>query len=213
MQHAMLSAAQISTLCGVDEHTVEQRIEEGCLFSTLREHATDRSHWRVPRDHVRRLLTQSDQPSDPTVLIVTFSPARNSSQVTAEVRAQIYEVGPDTLDALCHWLDLGGEPVSASDDLPAFGDRLERLFALITQPDGTPFTNKTIAKRAGLTDGKYVWKLRNTKKRARNPKLSTVTALARAFGVSPIHFFVHSDVCALMAKDRQSKEEMPGETR
>jgi transcriptional regulator with XRE-family HTH domain len=205
MQHTLLSAAQISALCGVDVCIVERWIEERRLFGALREYATSQDCWRTPHDHVERFLAESDQPSDPAALVVVFSPIRDSCQTTPEVRAHVYEVSLDTLHTLQCWLDLGGEPATASDDCPAFGDRLERLFALVTQPDGTPFTNETIAERAGLTDGTYVWKLRNKKWRAQDPKLSTVAALARAFGVSPLHFFVHNDVYALLAKERQSK--------
>ncbi|MBN1813203.1 MAG: hypothetical protein JXA14_15310 [Anaerolineae bacterium] len=207
MRHDTLSAAQISALCGVDERTIERWIKAGHFSGAFRERAAGQDHRRVPRAHVEQFLADRDQPSDPTALIVVFSPVRGDSQTApAEVEAQIYEVGLDTLHTLCHWLDLGGEPAPASDDLPAFGDRLERLFALITRPDGTPFTNEAIAQRAGLADGTYVWKLRNKRWRAQDPKLSTVAALARAFGVSPMHFFVHDDVYALLAKKRQSKE-------
>jgi hypothetical protein len=193
MQHTALSVAQVSALCGVGERTVEQWIEEGRFSGALREHAAGKDHRHVPL-------------SDSTALVVILSPMQGNCQTApAEVQAQIYEVGPDTLDALRHWLDPGGEPVPASDEPPDFGDRLERLFALVTRPDGTPFTNEEIAQRAGLTDGTYVWKLRNKKWRAQDPKLSTVAALAQAFGVNPMHFFVHSDVYALLAKYRQSE--------
>jgi excisionase family DNA binding protein len=208
MRHDTLSAAQVSALCGVDERTVERWIEEGRFSGAFREHAAGRDHWRVPRATVERFLADRDRPSDLTALIVVFSPVRGNCQTTpAEVQAQIYTVGPDTLHTLCHWLDLDGEPAPTLDDVPIFGDRLERLFALITRPDGTPFTNEAIAQRAGLADGTYVWKLRNKRWRAQDPKLSTIAALARAFGVSPMHFFVHSDVYALWAEERQRQSE------
>jgi hypothetical protein len=206
MQHTMLSAAQISALCGVDVCIVKRWIEERRLFGALREYATGQDCWRAPRDHVERLLIESDQPSDPAALVVVFLLTRGSCQTSPEVQAQIYEVSPDTLYTLQQWLDQGGEPVPVSDDPPDFGERLERLFALVTRPDGAPFTNEAIAQRSGLTDGKYVWKLRNKKWRTQDPKLSTVVALARAFGASPTHFFVHSDVYALLAKERQNEE-------
>jgi hypothetical protein len=206
MRHDTLSVAEVSALCGIDERAIEQWIKEGHFPGAFKDLVAGQDHWRVPRAGVERLLTERDQPPEPTALIVAFSPVQGDCQIAStEVQAQIYEVGLDTLHTLCHWLGLGGGPAPASDDLPAFGDRLECLFALVTRPDGTAFTNETIAQRAGLADGTYVWKLRSKKWRAQDPKLSTVAALARAFGVSPMHFFVHSDVCALMAKKKQSK--------
>jgi len=207
MRHNTLSVAEVSALCGIDERAVERWIEEGHFSGAFKELVAGQNHPRVPRADVERFLTARDQPSDPTALIVVLSPVRGDCQITSvEVQAQICEIGLDTLRTLCRWLDRGGEPASVSDYVPAFGDRLERLFALVTQPDGTPYTNAAIARRSGLTDGKYVWKLRNKKWRAQDPKLSTVAALARSFGVSPMHFFVHNDVYALLAKRRQSKE-------
>jgi len=206
MQYDTLSAACVTALCRVDECTIELWVKAGHLPGAFQEFFADGNHWRVPRAHVEQFIVDRDQPSDPTALVVVLSPVRDDRQITsAEVQAQFYEISPDTLHALQHWLDLGGEPAPASDDV-IFGDRLERLFTLITQPDGTPFTNEAIAERAGLTDGTYVWKLRNKRWRAQDPKLSTVAALARAFGVSPMHFFVHTDVYALLAKERQSEE-------
>lgn len=72
--------------------------------------------------------------------------------------------------------------------IPPFNEKLDQIFDLVRKPDGSRYTNPEIARRAGLTDGKYVWKLRRGYKR-QNPLYDTIIALARAFDVSPGYFF------------------------
>jgi hypothetical protein len=56
--------------------------------------------------------------------------------------------------------------------LPTFAEKLDRLFELVTRPDGQPFGHTEVATGAGVTAA-YVWRLRRGREWATVLALST----------------------------------------
>ncbi len=71
-------------------------------------------------------------------------------------------------------------------------DKLEKLFATFTQPDGRPFSYQDVEKGTDhAVTAAYVWKLRAGQ--ATNPSYRVLEAIAAFFGV-PISYFASEQI-------------------